>query len=289
MNARSLDGEVKVSAVLPTFNRSAALRENLSSFLEIEHLGELIVVDDCSSDDTEAYLAGVDNPLLRIVKHSTNCGSPTARATGVSVARFPWILMLEDDVRVPLDYAKVLLEVAERMDASVAGAPWVHSSAERLDADVQRLQSLAVDRIGLDTHPSTFPMTDTDTPFLPAIVLVNRSFFEGVNYDPGYRGNAWREETSLYISAIELGYRCVLTPHTFSYQIQQWGGGQRRSRLAYEGWVFRNNWRFLRRHETFLREEGYIASVPLGQADFVMARLAGLVRGKLSSLKRRST
>lgn len=288
MSALPLDGEVKISAVLPTFNRSAALRENLPSFLELECLGELIVVDDCSSDDTEAYLAGLEDPRLRTIKHSRNMGSPTARATGISAARFPWILMLEDDVRVPLDYAKVLLDVAERKEASVVGAPWVHSSAEHLQADVQRLQSLAVDRIGLGTHPSTFPATDMETPFLPAIVLVNRAFFEGVNYDPGYRGNAWREETSLYISAMERGYRCVLTPRTFSYQVQQWGGGQRRARLAYEGWVVRNNWRFLRRHQTFLREEGYIASMLCEQVRFMMARLAVLVRGKLSSLKRTS-
>jgi GT2 family glycosyltransferase len=279
----------KVSAILPTFNRSSALRENLPIFLDLESLGELIVVDDCSSDETEAYLASVANPLLRVIRHPRNLGSPGARATGIAAARFPWILMLEDDCRVPVNYGTVLLEVALQTQAAIVGAPWIHASSERLSAEIEQRRIHAADHIGLDTHPGTFPTVDVETPFMPALVLAKRELFQTVNYDSRYGGNAWREETSLFISAVEAGHRCVLTPRTFSYQVQQWAGGQERSRLSYEAWVVRNNWRFLRRHEAFLRAQGHLHSVLRAQLRFVARRFALLTEGKLASFRKASS
>lgn len=275
-----------ISAILPTFNRAAALRETLPAFLALEGLGELIVVDDCSSDGTEAYLKGVQDPLLRVIRHSKNRGSPAARGTGIAAARFPWLLMLDDDCRVPADYGRVLLDVATATQASIVGAPWVHTSAERLDSEVQERRTNAVKRFGLDTPPGTFPSEDIETPFLPALVLAKRDLFRNMNYDTGYRGNAWREETSLFLTVAEAGHRCVLTPRTYSYQTRQWAGGQRRRRLPYEISVIRNNWIFVRRHEAFLRTEQYMGPAWRAQIRFVVRRFASLVRGKISSLTR---
>lgn len=278
-----------ISAILPTFNRSAALRENLPIFLALEGLGELIVVDDCSSDDTQAYLASVANPLLRVIRHPQNYGSPRARATGIAAARFPWVLMLEDDCRVPADYGRILQGVALQTQASIVGAPWIHTSPERLCSEVKQRRINAASRIGLDTHPGTFPVGDIETPFMPALVLARRELFETISYDSRYGGNAWREETSLFITALEAGHRCVLTPRTFSYQVQQWGGGQVRGRLSYEVWVARNNWRFLRRHEAFLKAQGHVHSARRAQLRFVSRRCAALAQGKIASLRKASS
>jgi glycosyltransferase involved in cell wall biosynthesis len=276
--------DLNISAILPSFNRSAALQENLSALLAIEGLGELIVVDDCSGDDTEAYLKSVEDPLLRVIRHSQNRGSPAARTTGIAAARFGWVLMLEDDCRVPTDYGQILLEVATATQASIVGAPWVHASAEELESEVRERRANAVTRFGLDTPPGMFPIDDIETPFLPALILAKREIFRTLSYDSGYRGNAWREETSLFLAAAEAGHRCVLTHRTFSYQTREWTGGQHGRRLPYEASVIRNNWRFLRRHEAFLRTEGYMSSAWRGQMRFVVRRFASLVRGKASAL-----
>lgn len=284
MNAVPVNAIMSISAILPTFNRVAALRENLSTFLQTEGIGELIVVDDCSSDDTEVYLASVNNPLLRVIRHPKNRGSPGARATGISAALFPWILMLEDDCRIPRDYARVLLEVAVQTQASIVGAPWVHTTPEQLSMEVQQRRVHSANHIGLDTHPGTFPTDDIETPFLPALVLAQRELLRTINYDPGYGGNAWREETSLFIAATESGHRCILTPRTYSYQVQQWDGGQRRRRLSYEVWVIYNNWRFLRRHRAFLQAGGYIRSLWREQLRFVTKRFVTLAKSKFSTI-----
>ena len=125
------------------------------------------------------------------------------------------------------------------------------------------------------------PVGDLATPFLNGIVLVRRDVFDLAGYNESLRGNAWREETSMFLTATELGFRCVLTPRTAAFQLGQWGGGQRRGRLSYEAWAIRNNWRFLRAHERTLRRMGEIRSPWTAQARFVADRVSGVAFGYL--------
>jgi len=284
--ARSDVPQAGFSAVLPTYNRAAALRENLPCFLELDGLAELIVVDDSSSDDSPDLLSSVQDPRLRVIRHARNMGSPTARRTGINSARSDWILMLEDDCRVPSDYGRVLHEVASRTGADVVGAPWVHAPAERLQQEVESRRAHAVAKVGLRSSPGTFPRNTIRTPFLPALVLARRKVFQVAEYGVEYRGNAWREETAFFIRASEAGLTCVLTPETYSYQIDEWGGGQRRSRLAYEAWVLRNNWLFLRAHGAYLRQQGYIRSATLEQLALLGSRVTRAIAGYLRRLGR---
>jgi glycosyltransferase involved in cell wall biosynthesis len=60
---------------------------------------EILVVDDCSTDNSMAIvedLMHVD-PRLRIVRHSSNAGTHVARTTGVENARGHFILSLDPD------------------------------------------------------------------------------------------------------------------------------------------------------------------------------------------------
>lgn len=267
------------TAVLPTYNRVSALRENLSCFLELESLTELIVVDDCSVDDTAAFLATFEDARLRVIRQPRNMGSPAARSTGISAATTDWILMLDDDCRVPANYGRTLMRVASEHRADIVGAPWVHAAAERVKAEVSLRRARPVHRFDLRTGPGSFPGFNLETPFLPPQILARRAVFADAGYERRYRGNAWREETAFFLSAVREGFRCVLTPDTYSYQIKQWAGGQRRNRFSYEFWVAWNNWLFLRSHGEFLRQAGYISSPLSEQATFLVDRYRALLSG----------
>jgi glycosyltransferase involved in cell wall biosynthesis len=275
------------SAILPTFNRVEALKENIDCFLALERLGELVVVDDCSTDETSSFLMNLDDARLIVVRHPENRGSPTARATGVAASNCPWILMLEDDCRVPTDYAVVLMDVARTYRADVVGAPWVHAPEGNVESVVAERRAAAVPSFNLATGAGCFPSGVIQTPFMPALALISREVFSKVSYDSEYRGNAWREETSFFISAVEQGFRSVITPDTYSYQIKQWTGGQRRNPLAYEFWVMTNNWRFLRKHEGFLRSSLVIRSPLNEQGKFMVARGSSILKSVHAKALRR--
>lgn len=273
------DASAQISVVLPTYNRLAALRENFGSLLELAGVSEIVVVDDGSTDGTWAWLGGLDDPRVRPL-HQTQQGSPAARNAGVAAAHGEWILMTEDDCWLPPEFALTLLKVAQAHDAQIVSAPWLTVGArEDMATALERGRHDAQPRIGLRTHPSVFPSGDVQTPFLNGIVLARGDVLRAIGYDESLRGTAWREETSLFLTAAEHGFRCVLTPRTASFQLGQWDGGQRRPRVSYEAWAVRNNWRFLRRHATTLRRMGEIRSPAGAQARFVAGRLWSVVCG----------
>jgi glycosyltransferase involved in cell wall biosynthesis len=281
-----------VSVVLPTFNRLHALRENLPSLLAVDGVQEIIVVVDGSTDGSEAWLRGLDDPRLRLIVQAQS-GSPAARNAGVAAATGEWILMTEDDCFLPPEFATTLLEVAAQHNAQIVGAPWLTPAAgETTSEALARARSAAVSEIRLTTHPGVLPDRDLETPFLNGVFVARRTVLEAVPYRTSLRGNAWREETDVFLRATERSWRCVLSPRTASFQQGRWVGGQARPRLRYEAWVLRNNWAFLSRHAALLRRLGQIRHPALSEARFAAARewsvLSGFAQARWRRLRRRS-
>jgi GT2 family glycosyltransferase len=211
---------------------------------------------------------------------------------GVRTVRSTWILVVEDDCQFPPDYGQVLLAEAARLNADIVGAPWVYDPNGDLEGRLARLMANRVERLSLESPAGTFPQGAIETPFMPNLALVSAAVFDRVHFDPGFRGNSWREETAFYISAVRAGFRCFLTDRTHSVQIGQWQGGQRRSRLAYEYWVWRNEVRFMRLHGKWLTERNFVRRRRLPSVRLVAARLfayaAAGVNARVARLRRRS-
>jgi hypothetical protein len=94
-----------VSVVIPVFNRPAMLVEAVESVLGQSYRPlEIIVVDDGSTDDTPAAVAGLEraNPeIVRSIRRS-NGGPGAARESGRSVARGEFLQFLDsDDLLLP--------------------------------------------------------------------------------------------------------------------------------------------------------------------------------------------
>lgn len=266
-----------ISLVLPTSQRAEALRATLPSYLRVQGVDQIIVVDDGSTDGTADVLRSQTDSRIEVVRHETRRGQPAARNAGVAAATQEFVLFGEDDCRVPDDYGVILAEEAERHDAAIVGAPWIHAKAGLEGVVEAERRAQAVTRITIDSHPSTFPVEATQTPFLPALVLVRANVFGSLQFDLGYRGNAYREETDFFVSAVRAGSTALLTPRTCSYQAGQWTGGARMSRGLYEYWAFRNNARFLRKHGPWLKAHGHIDSLLGAQMGFARARIQSAV------------
>lgn len=87
-----------VSVVIPTYNRAHCLPRSLESVLRQTFSDiEVIVVDDCSTDDTQAYLKSIDDSRLRVLRHDVNKGGSAARNTGIAAARAELIAFQDSD------------------------------------------------------------------------------------------------------------------------------------------------------------------------------------------------
>lgn len=87
----------RFSIVIPTFNRSSSVLKTLQScFNQTFTDFEVVIVDDGSTDDTQAVLGSIDDSRL-IVVHQQNAGPAAARNHGMRVAQGDYIAFLDSD------------------------------------------------------------------------------------------------------------------------------------------------------------------------------------------------
>lgn len=113
---------VKVSLIIPTFNRPHLLQRAVESGLRAGRDVEVIVVDDASSDSTASVCAALRG--VKYIRLDRNQGVAGARNVGLLKSSGEFVAFLDDDdLRLPdsLDHQLSLLEAAP--DAGfVAGA-----------------------------------------------------------------------------------------------------------------------------------------------------------------------
>ena len=115
---------MKLSVVIPVYNEVDNIREILRRVEAQKLAGEIIVVDDGSTDGTRNVLAGLDgNQTVRVILHEHNKGKGAAVATGFKAARGEIVLIQDADLEYdPRDYPKILQPIEEGIADVVYGS-----------------------------------------------------------------------------------------------------------------------------------------------------------------------
>lgn len=110
-------GKRSISVIIPTYNRAALLTRAIQSVTaQSRRPTEIVVVDDCSSDDTrgviEAYAGDIPLVFIRLAQ---NRGGAVARNAGIVQAQGDYIAFLDSDDEWRADHLLVLMrEAAQR-------------------------------------------------------------------------------------------------------------------------------------------------------------------------------
>lgn len=112
-----------ISVVMPAYNAMNFIADAVNSVLKQSLCNlELIVVDDCSTDDTWniiSKIAEVDS-RLKIIKLDDNSGSAKyPREVAVNMASADWICWVDADDIIPYDYLEKLLLRQQNTDADI--------------------------------------------------------------------------------------------------------------------------------------------------------------------------
>lgn len=87
---------MKISLIIPSYNRSHLLKRALQSVFEQSLLpDEVIVVDDGSTDDTAEMLRNLFPQVIYL--HQDNAGVSSARNLGIQHSTGSWIALLDSD------------------------------------------------------------------------------------------------------------------------------------------------------------------------------------------------
>ncbi len=116
-----------VSIIILNYNSLAHLQANLDSLLLLDYPAarvELILADNDSTDGSVAWVAK-NYPVVRIVKNGANLGFAAGNNAGVAAAKGDWVVILNPDMRVEVNWLKELLRPLQQN-------PYITSVASRI-------------------------------------------------------------------------------------------------------------------------------------------------------------
>lgn len=89
----------QVSVIMPSYNTANYIAESVKSVIAQTYTDwELIIVDDCSTDNTDAVVAPfLTDPRIKYIKNEKNSGAAVSRNRALREAKGKWIAFLDSD------------------------------------------------------------------------------------------------------------------------------------------------------------------------------------------------
>lgn len=87
-----------VSIIMPSWNTGKFIDRSIESVIKQTYTNwELIIVDDCSTDNTDEVLSNYKDSRIRYFKNEMNCGAALTRNKALREAQGKWIAFLDSD------------------------------------------------------------------------------------------------------------------------------------------------------------------------------------------------
>jgi len=133
-----MNAPIRLSLVIPCYNEERTLRDCVSRCLALRERNidlELVVVDDCSTDNSLAVARELESeiPGITVVRHEVNKGKGAALRTGFLHATGDYVGVQDADQEYnPLDYLKLLVPLVEGDADVVYGSRYLRRQTRRV-------------------------------------------------------------------------------------------------------------------------------------------------------------
>jgi len=118
---------------MPAFNEERTISQAIDRVLAQPFVGELIIVDDASTDSTPQVLKKLSDPRVRVVTHGINQGKGAALRTGFAQATLDFVGVQDADLEYdPADLAKLIKPLQEDLADVVYGSRFITGDARRV-------------------------------------------------------------------------------------------------------------------------------------------------------------
>lgn len=259
---------MSVTVVVPTYNRAHLLPSTIPSYLQ-DDVERLILVDDCSSDETPEVMRMLESKYpgkITCLRNETNRKQTYSKNRGKALAETAYIYFGDDDSILVPGSIKALLDAQKETNAGIVGAVALYCKhgtsveqrytqylLEQEVEDAERFVDLKRLRFKFDQKPQRTILL----PVVHAAILVRRDLYTKIDFDLDFKGNCYREETDYILRATELGYTVCATANAaqINYPPEIASGGSRSlGRLSYEYYSLTNTWRFLKKHKHYFNK-----------------------------------
>jgi glycosyltransferase involved in cell wall biosynthesis len=125
----------KVSVVIPAYDEQNTLSAVVNKVLSLPFVSEVIIVDDCSKDDTPMIAAQLSQSDLRVkvARHSINKGKTEALKTGFALTSGEVVIVQDADLEYdPSDMAELISPILAGHADVVYGSRFLVRRASRV-------------------------------------------------------------------------------------------------------------------------------------------------------------
>jgi glycosyltransferase involved in cell wall biosynthesis len=193
-----------LSVVMPAYQLGDDIADNIRRVARVLPQAEIVVVDDGSTDQTEAaaLLAAAELPQVKVLRHQKNQGKGEALRTGAESAGGDWVIFLDGDLDLPPEQVPELLGSLEGCDVLVGskhGAmhgehyPWKRRVLSLIFAVIIRMMF-------------RLPISETQTGLKILRAQVVREIF------PKLTVHGYAYDLEMLVRAQRAGYRLAETP-----------------------------------------------------------------------------
>ncbi len=203
------------SIILPVYNRAKYIAEAINSVLQqTEQDWELIIIDDCSTDQTPEILESFSRRFskIRVLKNSKNLNIAATANRGIEEACGDWMVRLDSDDRFTSDYLRILrfwIE-AKEMDTECFFSSWVSI----IDEGGSRVLDVELP----DARTIRRMMPIENFLYNPATIFSKLAWQKVGGYPTGDRTMA--DATAVWLKFFQAGMKLVMIPrHLVCYRV----------------------------------------------------------------------
>ena len=173
-----------IGVIVPNYNSGIYIKKCLDSLLEQEYkVNEIIVVDDCSTDEStkivKEYTEKNDNIIL--LENGKNMGVSYSRNRGIENAKSEYIMFCDSDDWYEKQATKRMMEKVEKDSADfvLAGYYITYKDGRKIEVKYNNLNKIEIDK---ETAISYLPITSSSK-------LIKKSILEehNIKYPEGIK------------------------------------------------------------------------------------------------------
>lgn len=293
------DSQPKVTVVVPTYKRAHLLPDTIPSYLQPE-VAQLVLVDDCSPDNTTEVAKQLMQryPQITYLRNEVNGKQTTSKNRGKALAQTEFVYFGDDDSILSPGALGILLQTATETSSDIVGASALYLRDDK-DSEAavlarRRLAGNVDDIVQLNRLQFDFAAVTRqpmEVPVCHASFLIRAEAARAIDFDTGYVGNCYREETDFLVRCRARGLRISYESRAVQINLppsQATGGARGRGRLSYEGYALYNTARFLLKNRKTLKQADARCNVALMLGWYVGGRISAVLSRVNGAIARRA-
>lgn len=265
---------MKVSVIIPSYNRGHLLEKTIPTYIQ-DNVIEIIIIDDCSKDNTKEIVEKMKEKysLIKYYKMDKNSKQQAAKNKKIEMVsqESKYIYFGDDDAILNKNSINFLSETMEKYNADLVGARALWAKTEEdinnLPNFISKNNFFTDELINFDRDEFNFdkitkkPM---EVPVTHAYFLIKKEALGETRFSLEYKGNAYREETDFILQIHKKRKKIMYDARAVGINLPRYiatGGAHKKGvfgKVKWFYWAIKNNNLFLEKNYEYLKKENLV-------------------------------